>query len=464
MADKVSGSRLGRLWQMASVARSAIPLTRSTSTAEGDDTGDALLADPRAAAAAEALLANLGELKGFALKVGQMLSYMDGMLPPESEATTRRVLGKLQSQAPALSWAAAEKVLRDELGEIAGHFATIEHEPFAAASIGQVHRATLHDGTAVAVKIQYPGIRESIEADMNNLGLMQGFARPFLAVMGASQNSAFVGEIVGELRDRLREEVDYRREGRLQAEMRTLLADVPDVVIPRVYEAHSADRVLTSEFLPGARLDDVADVADAALRDRWARALVAAVTQQIWVHGKFNADPHPGNYLFRDDGSVVLLDFGCVKEFTPERREGLISYLRAAIVATRTGDARDWQRFDDAIDEVLRFDTADPEVRAMMREMLLAWLTPVLVDAPFTFTREYVAGINELMVERKRALLAKGNRWLPKVPKMATTPGDFVFLNRLQWGFYSVLCRLKATVNWHAMLPPTVRGISDRNT
>jgi predicted unusual protein kinase regulating ubiquinone biosynthesis (AarF/ABC1/UbiB family) len=442
-----------------------MPLTRGRgrdsddhATAEGG-AADAVPEDPRATAAAQALLASLGELKGFALKVGQMLSYMDGVLPPESEAATRRALGKLQSQAPALSWETAQGVLSAELGEISAHFARIEPAPFAAASIGQVHHATLHNGTEVAVKIQYPGIRESIEADMNNLGMMQGLARPLLAVMGASQNSAFVGEIVSELRDRLREEVDYRREAAMQSQMRDLLADLPGVAIPRVFGAHSADRVLTTEFLPGARLDDVALTADQALRDRWAQALVGAVTQQIWVHGKFNADPHPGNYLFRDDGTVVLLDFGCVKEFTPERRAGLSSYIRAAIVATRTGRASDWQVFDRAIDEVLRFDTADPEVRAMMREMLLAWLAPLLTDAPFTFTREYVAGINELMMRRKRELLARDKRWLPKVPKMATTPGDFVFLNRLQWGFYSVLCRLDATVNWHAMLPPSLRGL-----
>jgi predicted unusual protein kinase regulating ubiquinone biosynthesis (AarF/ABC1/UbiB family) len=454
MTDAVRSSRVGRLAAMAWTAAKTLPALAGKPGGERAAGGD----DPHALAAAEALLGSLGELKGLALKVGQMLSYIDGAVPPHVEPALRRALARLQSNAPALAWTAIEPVLRAELGDLDAHFATLEREPFAAASIGQVHAATLHDGTEVVVKVQYPGVREAIEADLGNLGMARGFAAPVLLALGGGSSLTLAKEVLAELAARMREEVDYTHEAAMQQELAAALAGLPDVRIPAVFREHSGARVLTSARMRGRSLDDAEQEPDPALRERWAVALTRAVTQQLWVHGLFHADPHPGNYLFADDGAVVLLDFGCVKRFTPAQRDGMRGYVGAAIRATRTQASADWARFDAAIDRTLRFDQGDAGSRAMLRATLLDWLEPLLRDEPFAFDAGLLRAMNERMAARKHELLYGGGRRLPRVPKMPPTPGDYAFVNRLQWGFFSVLARLHVRVNWHALLPEDMRG------
>lgn len=227
--------------------------------------------------AAEEMLAQLGELEGLGLKLGQMLSYVDGALPAEAEPVFRRVLSPLQQDAPSLPWDAARGVLDETLGEWKTHFSSVEPEPFAAASIGQVHRGRLHDGTAVAIKIQYPGVADAVRADLANLDGAKSLARPFLALMGASSNLQFAGNVVDEIRARMEEELDYEREARMQQRFAKMYADVPDLVVPAVFPEHSGARVLTSAFESGKALDDVVD-APQALRDRWGTTLARAVT------------------------------------------------------------------------------------------------------------------------------------------------------------------------------------------
>lgn len=452
MADQVSGSRLRRLGQLAWMSRRAIPLAVTRFRGRNGAAGDEL--DPAHVAAAEEMLGTLGNLKGLALKMGQMLSYMDGALPAEAEPAFRRVLAKLQRDAPRLPWGAARKVLEQDLGDLQAHFAQLEEEPFAAASIGQVHRGQLLDGTAVAVKVQYPGIREAIEADLGNLALFAGLARPMLGAFGAASSIEFARSTIEEVRARMLEEVDYEHEARMQVLFHQRFAGVPDLQIPKVHFEHSGPKVLTTELVAGQPLEEAAR-ADDELRGRWARALTRAVTDQLYVHGLFNGDPHPGNYLFRSDGTVVLLDFGCIKEVTPRMQADMRRYLRAAIVAQRTGRAEDWAAFDDAVRHAFNLREADPAVFRLYRDMLVYVLRPVLVDEPFAFTPEYTAGVNDLVMEGKRQMLFADGRKIPRIPKI---PADYTFIHRLQWGFYSVLTALRATVNWHAMLPEELRA------
>ena len=412
--------------------------------------------DPVHVKAAEQMLATLGEMKGLALKMGQMMSYMDGALPAEAEPAFRRVLAKLQRDAPTLPWEAARRVLEEDLGNVQDHFASIEEVPFAAASIGQVHRAVLHDGTEVAVKIQYPNIRAAIEADMDNLELFKGMARPFLGVMGAGSSLEFVKETMDEIRARTLEELDYRREARMQTELRRLLAGVEGLVIPQVYHQHSGDRVMTSRFEPGEGLDDVAD-APQELRDTWARILTKAVVDQLYVHRLFNGDPHPGNYLFRRDGTVVLLDFGCVKEISPAMNADMKRYGKALIKARDTDTVEDWAAFDRAFKDAQNLWDASPEMYEMAKDMLVYVATPLTVDEPFDFTVEFTAGVNDLMIEKKMEMLYPDGRRIPKMPKIPSMPADYTFIHRLQWGFFSVLTRLGAKVNWYALLPPDMQ-------
>lgn len=451
VTDRVVGSRLRRLGKMVWMSRKAVPLAvdrmREKVAGRGETAAHVV--------AAEELLGTLGELKGLALKVGQMLSYMDGALPAEAEPAFRRILSQLQQRAPSLPWPAASKVLGDELGEIDEHFAELEHEPFAAASIGQVHRGRLHDGTSVAVKVQYPGIAEAMHSDLANMDTFELLARPMLGIMGAGQNVQFAKSTMREIRARMEEELDYEHEARMQTRFREMFAGDPDIVVPRVFPEHSTRRVLTTEFEAGKMLDEVVD-APQELRDRWGDVLCRAVADELYVHRSFNADPHPGNFLFRDDGTVVLLDFGCIKEIPAAMSQDMKGYVRAAIRYARTDAPEDYRAYERAVSHALHTDQCEPEVAAFYCDLLMFMLRPILRDEPFEFVPEYVTQLNDRLVEHKKTLVFGKGR-LPRIPKLPPMPGDYTFINRLQWGFYSVLTRLRARVNWHQMLPADVR-------
>ena len=180
------------------------------------------------------------------------------------------------------------------------------------------------------------------------------------------------------------------------------------------------------------------------------------MTDQLYVHHLFNGDPHPGNYLFRRDGRVVLLDFGCVKAITPKMVSDMSAHLRAAIKATRTDAPEDWKAFEAAFVHSLELQGAEQAVIDLVGDLLIYALRPVLRDEVFAFTPEYTAGINDLLLEGKRKIVFGDGR-IPHIPKIPASPGDYTFINRLQWGFYSVLTRLRARVNWHRLLPEDLR-------
>ncbi len=438
---------------MVWMARKAVPLALSRSRGRGEATGEE---NPVHVRAAQEMLAQLGELKGLGLKLGQMLSYIDGALPADAEPVFRRVLSSLQQDAPSLPWDAARGVLDDTLGRWQTHFSSLDPEPFAAASIGQVHRGRLHDGTDVAVKIQYPGVADAVRADLANLDGAKSLARPLLALMGASANLQFAGNVVEEIRARMEEELDYAREARMQRRFAEMYAGIANVVVPAVFPEHSGARVLTSAFEAGKTLDEVTG-APQTLRDDWGRTLARAVTDSLYVHHTFNGDPHPGNYLFRDDGTVVLLDFGCVKEIPPPMAADMRRYMAAAVRAARTGSAQDQAAFDRALADALEFDRGDEDVGAFFGELFMFMIEPVLHDRVFAFTPEWVAQMNDKMIEGKRELVFAGGR-LPRIPRIPPMPAGYTFINRLQWGFYSVLTRLRSRFNWHVLLPAELRG------
>lgn len=463
MSEVVSRSRLGRLAKMAKLARRALPVAvqrwRENDASSQENTASAALL-ATSAIAAEEMLETLGELKGLALKVGQMMSYMDGALPESIKPAFQATLRRLQSQAPPMSWEAVEPVLIEELGSLDEHFAMIEHDPVAAASIGQVHRATLHDGTLVAVKIQYPGVESAIAADMSNLGFMKGMAAPMLAMLGASDSTKLASSVIAELRDRMIEECDYSREARMQQAFAERLKDDPVLYVPRVYEEHCTGRVLVTEFIEGRDLASVCGPdsgVDQDTRNRWAAALCRVISIGLYDWGLLHADPHPGNYIFMDDGRLCLIDFGCVKEMPDRPRNHMRGYVRAAILATRSGDPADWARFDRLMSEALGFDPAQKDVWEFSRNFLLYCLEPIINDRPHHFSEAYARGSVDLVIEGKKELLFPDGRRIPRMPRMPDMPPDYVMVNRLQWGFFSILRELDATVNWYAELPEDLR-------
>ena len=373
--------------------------------------------EDEAVAAAEALVAQLDGLKGFAMKIGQMISYVDVSLPPKAQ----RVLARLQFSSQPMAPEIIAAVVTEELGRPPGEmFDSFEPMPFAAASIGQVHRARIGDRD-MAVKIQYPGIDELMRKDLKTIGRLSRLA----LAMSPLDGKAFVAEF----RDRINEECNYVAEANNQMQLRGALDERAGVSIPRVYTELSTRRVLTSEYVDRLRFDDFRATATAEAKSRAGQLIFGACFDSIFRHCTYNADPHPGNYLFSPSGDVTLLDFGCVKRFTPE----MIATWKRLARSILDGDL---PRFTDAFRDAgfvareRKFDYAH-QLDAM-RELY----RPMLSTGPFTFTPEWVATLPDHLGFKNR------NKF-----KMTMHP-DWLFINRLQFGMFSVLVHLGATADW----------------
>src|SRR6202021_2785614 len=261
--------------------------------------------------------ATLGTMKGVLMKLGQMASYIDDGLSPAA----RRTLSRLQDSVPPMSAELAAQVVTEELGQPPERaFATWDPEPIAAASIGQVHRAITHDGRAVAVKVQYPGIAETIAADLGNVALL----RRMLKITAPSQD---VDALLAELRERITEELDYRIEARNQQLFARYYEGHPTIGVPEIIEELSTRRVVTSDLADGARFAELASWSQAE-RDLAAETIYRFVFRSLYEMHAFNGDPHPGNYLFHGDGRVTFLDFGLVRHFTADELKPLAQMAR----------------------------------------------------------------------------------------------------------------------------------------
>ncbi len=262
----------------------------------------------------------LGELKGAAMKVGQMLSLHVGLLPPEVAA----VLKALQGDAPRVPFEVMQYEIEGQLDNYHQLFARLEQRAFAAASIGQVHRGELHDGRQVAVKIQYPAIDHIIKADMKNL-------RVLLQALFSLFFKADFDPVWREVRDRLLEEIDYLHEAENLKRMAALHADVPEIVIPRVVEEASARGVLTMEYVEGISPERAcSEEFPQELRDRWGIVLFELQYRGLFQHRFLHGDPNLANFAFLEDGRVIVYDFGCVKRPPANIVAGYAGVIRAA--------------------------------------------------------------------------------------------------------------------------------------
>jgi predicted unusual protein kinase regulating ubiquinone biosynthesis (AarF/ABC1/UbiB family) len=259
-------------------------------------------------AAAEKLVSTLGELKGAAMKLGQAVSMDTELLSPE----VRQVIARLQNEAPPMPYEVVARVLREELGDTPeALFREFDRQPLAAASLGQVHRAVLHDGRPVAVKVQYPGIAETLAGDMDNLGVV---VKTMSKASRLTDGTAYFRE----LREELLLETDYRREAELCTGFARSVARLPELKVPTVIPERTTGRVLTLELLQGRTLKDwVVSEPSASERFRVARQLILAIYGPFFLHGEMHADPHPGNFMVLEDGRLGLLDFGSIKRFSP---------------------------------------------------------------------------------------------------------------------------------------------------
>ncbi len=270
---------------------------------------------------ARRIVETLGELKGAAMKVGQMLSLHVDLMPPEVAA----VLRALQRDAPRVPFEVMRYEIEGQLGPCDRLFAHLDEQAYAAASIGQVHRAELHDGRPVAVKIQYPAIDHIIQADMKNLRVL------FQALFSLFSKADF-DPIWREVRDRLLEEIDYTREAANLERMAELHVGVQDIVIPKVVPEASARNVLTMEYVEGIAPEDAcSEKYPQELKDRWGRVLFEFQYRGLFRHRLLHADPNLANFAFLEDGRVIVYDFGCVKRPPEVLVAGYAGVIRAAL-------------------------------------------------------------------------------------------------------------------------------------
>ncbi len=270
---------------------------------------------------ARRIVETLGELKGAAMKVGQMLSLHEGLLPPEVAA----VLRALQGDAPRVPFEVMQYEIQGQLKDYDRLFARLEPRAFAAASIGQVHRAELHDGRQVAVKIQYPAIDHIIKADMKNL-------RVLLQALFSLVSKADFAPVWREVRDRLLAEIDYVHEAENLERMAALHAEVPEIVIPGVVREASARGVLTMEYVEGISPDRAcSEEFPQKLRDRWGTVLFEFQYRGLFEHRWLHADPNLANFAFLGDGRVIVYDFGCVKQPPQSLVDGYAGVIGAAL-------------------------------------------------------------------------------------------------------------------------------------
>ncbi len=379
----------------------------------------------------------LGTMKGAAMKVGQMLSLYEGLLPDE----VGEVLRTLQGQAPRVPSEVMRYEVEEQLGApIDELFAEFDDDAFAAASIGQVHHARLADGRAVAVKVQYPMIREVVQADLDNL-------RVLLKALFSMVFDADFAPLWSEMRDRLLEELDYEHEADNMRRLAELEADRPEIVIPRVIGERSTSRVLTMERVDG--IDPAAACSDAfpqELKDRWGQTLFEFQMRGLYRHRELHADPNLANFAFREDGSIVVYDFGCLKRVPRALAE---SY--AALVTAVMEDRR------QAIPGVLaglgltRGDGSPLQLELI--DPYVDLFAELLRDEPV-----YRFGEDERLFDRVMELGMANWRHATDL----RFPQEVIFVDRSIAGHFGNLMRLRAAGPWGAIVRRYARPLLPR--
>jgi predicted unusual protein kinase regulating ubiquinone biosynthesis (AarF/ABC1/UbiB family) len=307
--NKIPTSRVARSAKIGRVAATQAVMQAGTRTANivrSEEGANAAL-ERRHMEAAGQIVKVLGTMKGAAMKVGQVLSFLDaGVVPEAYREDFQRQLAALRDAAPTVTFKQMRKVIESELGApLSDHFSSFGEEPIAAASIGQVYRATLLDGRDVAVKVQYPGVGAAVRADLANLGLILRLAKR----MAPGIDPQALGE---EIRNRIEEELDYELEAQNQRTLARVFDGHPFIYVPSVIAELSRERVMVSEFVSGAGFEALKELPQAQ-RDRIGEIVFRFYFSCLYLHHQFSGDPHPGNSMLLDDGRMAFFDFGLFK-------------------------------------------------------------------------------------------------------------------------------------------------------
>ena len=369
----------------------------------------------------------LGEMKGAAMKVGQMLSLYEGLLPPEAAAVLRSLQKQAPQVPPEVMRYEVEGSLKAPIGEL---FAEFDETAYAAASIGQVHRARTPDGRAVAVKVQYPLIREVVTADLDNLKTL--FKSLFALIFSADFEPLWQ-----EMRDRLLEELDYEHEAENMRRLHYLHEGVPEIVIPQVVDELTSDRVLTMERIDGIAADEACSERwPQEMRNRWGRVLFEFQIRGLLEHRLLHCDPNLANFAFREDGRVVVYDFGSVKKIPEFIATGYARILLAGI-------ENRCDRVPQALFDLGLYKGKGEPLAEELIEPYFELLTEVLrEDPPYRF------GEQEGLYQRFMELGAAN--WSQSMD--LHFPEDVIFIDRSLAGHLGNLIRLGASGPWREIV------------
>ncbi|MEY3266786.1 MAG: hypothetical protein RJA15_1232 [Actinomycetota bacterium] len=413
-------SRLARLGARIGLAHAGTSARKVFAGAERKEE----LSRAREFKTAQQVATELGNMKGALMKVGQMASYLDDGLPEPM----RLALSQLQSNAPPMAVELVRIELERELGKpMSEIFVEFDDEPIASASIGQVHRAIIRlaDGTeqAVAVKVQYPGVAEAIDADLRTADLLG-------AMLAFGFKSLNPEDMVAEIKDRLREELDYKREAANQQMFIDFYKGHPFIHVPEVFHEFSTGRILMTELVAGHSFAEVLEWSQEQ-RDMAGEAIFRFVFRSLYRFRAFNGDPHPGNYIFHGDGKVSFLDFGLIKHFTVEEMHMFQSMVKAAVLD------HDMDEYRRVIEDAGMLQLDAPFTTQEAGDYFAHFYEPVRESRDMEWSTTYATSIVRHTFDRTSP-----------IAQYATVPKSFVFIQRINLGLYAVLGQLRSRGNY----------------
>lgn len=375
---------------------------------------------------AEQVADALGQMKGALMKLGQMISYLDQGLPEH----VRGALAELQQDAPPMSPELAAGVIAEELGkDPAELFEEWDPQPIASASIGQVHRAITREGLAVAVKVQYPGVAEAVSSDLESVGLL-------FAGMGQMFPGFDHKPFVAELRERLREELDYENEARNQTTFAEYYRGHPYIDVPSVVPEYSTARVLTTELAEGVSWSELLTWSQEE-KDLAAETIYRFAFGSLYRLRAFNGDPHPGNYLFRPGGRVTFLDFGLVKHFSQDEVDQFEDMIHAMVLEP---DAAEFRR---VVERLGLLQAGEPFTDDEVMDYFGHFYEFIQDDGPVTLEPEYAS-------ETVRRFFDQRGPY-GEIMRAANLPPEFVIIQRINLGLFALFGELHSTGNWRKL-------------
>jgi predicted unusual protein kinase regulating ubiquinone biosynthesis (AarF/ABC1/UbiB family) len=437
--DAIPTSRLSRSTKVGRLAAATAAKqmgTRAANVGRSDEGKQRALAK-RQLETAEEIVAALGTMKGAAMKLGQVMSFLDvGLVPEEYREEFQAKLAELRDAAPKVAFKDMKKVIEAEYGEpIQDVFQTFDPVPIAAASIGQVYKAKLHDGRDVAVKVQYPGVAQAVRADMKNLGMI-------LRLMKRVAPGLDPKAMGDEIRSRIDEELDYELEAQNQRTLARIYRGHPFIVVPEVVTSLSHEKVIVSEFVAGRGFEELKQLPEAE-RDRLGEIIFRFYFGCMYRHHQFSGDPHPGNSLLLEDGRMVFLDFGLFKRIPPAVAEFELEIARLGIA----GDGASLIEHLHEGGFINKPEYYTPEgILAQVYDM--TWWYGL--DDEVALTPEIAT---EIMIEMSDPRSSHFSKM-----RHETLPPDHLFGRRLEMLTLAVMSQLRARGNWHRIAREWIYG------